>query len=72
MNKKHYFFKYFVCSIFVESHQRRKFFNIEFFPNYGNSLKTVASQHPMWYMYKYIMYLSLLSFAWADQRVLSP
>ena len=27
--------KYFVRSIFVVSHQRRKLFNVEFFPNYG-------------------------------------
>ena len=39
MNKKHYSFihcyKYFVHLIFVMSHQQRKFFSVEFFPNYG-------------------------------------
>ena len=39
MNEKHYLFihckKYFVRSILVLSHQRRKLFNVEFLPNYG-------------------------------------
>ena len=38
MNNKHYFLfivKNISCVQFVVSHQRRKIFNAEFFPNYG-------------------------------------
>ena len=49
INKKHHFLflfivrKYFVYSIFVVSHQRRKFFSVEFFPNYGMSDRDIVT-----------------------------